>query len=280
MAKQKTGKLNWLDRHLFPGLVVTAAWLEKNGFSSSLRSQYVTAGWLEQPVRGVYRRPQGTLLWEQIVISMQTALDLPVVVGGRTALELQGYAHYLSRHRQEVHLYGPRALPGWIERFAVQEVFVTHNSLRLFPEDPLLDGLGLSDAIQAGGEMNASRSGGAFQCMEWGQWKWPLTLSAPERALLELLDELPLRETFHQVDMLMDGLSTIRPLLMESLLVNCRSVKVKRLFFFFADRHDHAWRKHINRDNVALGSGKRMLVKGGKLVPKYNITVPEDFHGV
>ena len=116
--------------------------------------------------------------------------------------------------------------------------------------------------------------------MEWGQWKWPLTLSAPERALLELLDELPLRETFHQVDMLMDGLSTIRPLLMESLLVNCRSVKVKRLFFFFADRHDHAWRKHINRDNVALGSGKRMLVKGGKLVPKYNITVPEDFHGV
>jgi hypothetical protein len=53
-------------------------------------------------------------------------------------------------------------------------------------------------------------------------------------------------------------------------------VKVKRLFFFFADRHAPPWLKEIKRDEISLGSGKRMLVKGGKLDPKYLITVPED----
>ena len=55
--------------------------------------------------------------------------------------------------------------------------------------------------------------------------------------MLELLDELPERETFHQVDMLMEGLTNLSPRRLQKLLADCRSVKVKRLFFFFADRH-------------------------------------------
>jgi hypothetical protein len=57
-------------------------------------------------------------------------------------------------------------------------------------------------------------------------------------------------------------------------------VKVKRLFFFFADRHRHAWLNVLDRDAVDLGRGKRMLVKGGKLDPAYLITVPGDLDGV
>jgi hypothetical protein len=53
-------------------------------------------------------------------------------------------------------------------------------------------------------------------------------------------------------------------------------VKVKRLFFFFADRHRHAWLKRVERAAVDLGSGKRMLVKEGKLDPAYQITVPKE----
>ena len=59
MVGQKMGKLNWLERNVPEGLVVDASWLTKHGYSTSLRSQYVTAGWLEQPARGVYRRPRG-----------------------------------------------------------------------------------------------------------------------------------------------------------------------------------------------------------------------------
>ena len=114
----------------------------------------------------------------------------------------------------------------------------------------------------------------------WGQWEWPLTLSTPERAVLELLDELPGRESFHQVDKLIEGLPNLSPRRMEQLLANCRSVKVNRLFFFFADRHRHAWVKHIDKKAVNLGKGKRMLVKGGKMDRVYQITVPEDLDAV
>src|SRR3974390_1775576 len=111
----------------------------------------------------------------------------------------------------------------------------------------------------------------------WGQWNWPLVLSTPERAVLELLDELPKRESFHQADMLMQSLSNLSPRRMQKLLEECRSVKVKRLFFFFADRHRHAWLKRLDKDAVDLGEGKRMLVKGGKLNKPYKITVPDGF---
>ena len=112
--------------------------------------------------------------------------------------------------------------------------------------------------------------------LSWGQWDWPLTVSQPERAFLEMLDELPKKESFHHADMMMQGAANFSPRRLQKLLVDCRSVKVKRLFFFFADRHKHAWRKRLDKSAIDLGSGKRMLVKGGKLDPVYQITVPED----
>jgi hypothetical protein len=98
------------------------------------------------------------------------------------------------------------------------------------------------------------------------QWDWKLVVSTPERALLELLDELPARETFHQVDMLMQGLTSLSPRRLKTLLEDCKSVKVKRLFFFFADRHAPSWLKALKKDDFDLGTGKRLLVKGGKFI--------------
>jgi hypothetical protein len=104
-------------------------------------------------------------------------------------------------------------------------------------------------------------------------------MSTPERALLELLDELPRHESFHQVDMLFEGLRTLSPRRLQTLLVACRSVKVKRLFLWFAERHNQTWLNQLDRDKIDLGTGKRMLVKGGKFDPKYLITVPSELDG-
>ena len=104
-------------------------------------------------------------------------------------------------------------------------------------------------------------------------------MSSPERAVLEWLDEVPRNETFHQADVLMDGLRNLSPRRLRKLLTNCRSVKVKRLFFWFAERHNHAWLNAIDREGIDLGKGKRMLVRGGTLDTKFNITVPENLDG-
>jgi hypothetical protein len=79
--------------------------------------------------------------------------------------------------------------------------------------------------------------------------------------------------------MIAEGLRTLSPRRLDVLLQDCRSIKVKRLFFWFADRHSPPWLSQIDRKAVDLGSGKRMLVKGGRLDATYQITVPEDLSG-
>lgn len=290
MEQQKTGKLNQLHRILPEGLVVDAAWLEARGYSSALRSRYVSHGWLEQVVRSLYRRPPGklhaahedeVLRWQHVVISLQTLMDRPLIVGGRTALELQGYAHYLSSMGpREIHLYGDERPPGWLSKLDLESRFIFHNAKRLFREEPIARGLGaLKRNLRTDRGVSADPVHGGLTQTPWGHWDWPLTLSTPERAILELLDELPKRETFHQADMLMEGLRNLSPRRLRKLLLDCRSVKVKRLLFWFAERHNHAWFKHLDQDGIDLGRGKRMLVRGGKLDSKYRITVPKELNG-
>lgn len=279
MVERTQTKLNWIEQNLPEGLIVDASWFAKHGYSTALRSHYLSAGWLEQPARRVYRRPRGELSWEQVVISLQKLLNLNLVVGGRTALELQGFAHYLAHHQRDVHLYGPKRPPTWIDNLPINTRFVYRNDARLFcalrASAPPLAGKPQADASHP----NSETFDNGLTVKAWGQFNWPMIVSTPERALLELLDELPDRESFDHVDKLVSGLSTLSPRRLQGLLADCQSVKVKRLLFFFADRHHHAWVKRLDKSKIDLGRGKRMLARGGKLDPVYQITVPEDLDG-
>ncbi len=256
MGTQKVSKLNQLEKDLPEGLLVDAAWLEKRGYYGSLRKKYVDLGWLEQPAYRVYRRPRGNLRWQQAVISLQTLLAHPVVVGGRTALELQGFAHFLAQKPREAHLYARETPPTWLNKLPLPEHFVFHNSDRLFRNDPITRGLGsLVWNVKTGKSANTDPLHGDTTIQPWGHWDWPLTLSSAERAFLELLDELPNRETFEQVDKLAESVTTLSPRRLQALLEDCKSVKVKRLFFFFADRHQHAWLKRLDRKRVRSRQG-------------------------
>ncbi len=273
MVERSDRKLNRLQRELPDDVIVDAAWLEGHGYPSNLRSHYVKAGWLSQVAPRVYRRSRGQLDWKQVAISLQSFLDRNLTIGGRTSLEEQGHAHYLRQGRRAVYIYGPDRPPSWLASLPVDADFKWRNSLRLFPNDPAFvpadkDPLGLGKSLVPGGFV--AHAGGL---------SWPLRFATVERAFLELLDELPDHENFHDIDMMMEGLSNLSPNRLQTLLQSCRSVKVKRLFFFFADRHQHAWLKRIDRSKVDLGSGKRLLVRGGRLDTRYGITVPEEMHG-
>jgi hypothetical protein len=211
--------------------------------------------------------------------ALQALLKYPFLVGGRTALEAQGYAHYLAHDVNEVHLYGPQKPPPWLNKLNLAARFLYHNDSKLFRDGLPLTGLTDLEGVSDKSPQSASRRDD-WLVENWGQWNWPLAFSTPERAILELLDELPEHESFHQVDMLMQGLSNLSPRHLQKLLAECRNVKVKRLFFYFADRHRHAWLKRLDKQAVDLGEGKRMLVKGGKLDKTYQITVPEGLNGV
>lgn len=73
----------------------------------------------------------------------------------------------------------------------------------------------------------------------------------------------------------MEGLTTLRPRLVQALLEHCASVKVKRLFMVLAEGCRHAWVTKLNLSKVDFGKGKRMLARGGRFYSKYSISVPE-----
>ncbi len=258
MTIQKENKLNRLVHSLPEGLLADAAWFERNGYSRSLRNQYVTTGWLEQTARGVFRRPRGQLSWEQVVISMQTLLAYPISVGGSSALEWQGYAHYLPQSQKELHLYSDKKMPSWLHKLPLQLRFITHNRRRIWSNNKSFAGaFSLNSPPKEGANL-----AGDLRVLHWGQWNWPMVVSSPERAYLELLDELPKNDTFHSADVMMEGLVNISPRRMQALLEVTKSIKVKRLFFFFADRHQQQWLGRIKRDLIDMGTGRCWLKVG------------------
>ena len=103
---------------------------------------------------------------------------------------------------------------------------------------------------------------------------YAVTISTPERAIMEVMYSLPRDASFEEVTLLMEGLTTLRPRMLQGLLEQCRSVKVKRLFMYLAEDYNHVWVKKLDVSKVDFGKGKRMLVKGGRFNAKYNITVP------
>ena len=248
------------------GYLVDAAWLVSQGIAYESFRDYVKRGWLERITRGVFRRPLPTtpspsipiansIDWKTCLLSMQHIMGHDLHVGGTTALGEHGHAHYLRLGESApVWIYGD-SIPNWLVKLPTNAP-IKIRSRSLFA-DPTL---GLVK-----GDTNAL------------PWDWRLTMSTPERAILEAMDELPDHERFHTLDMVFESLTTLRPRLLSDLLHSCRKIKVKRLFFVFADRHDHPWRKRIDPQAFDLGSGDRALVKGGKIHPRYRIMVPEEF---
>ncbi len=268
MSHQRTPRLKPLLDTVPPGFMVDTPWLKAQGIDPKSIHGYVARGWLERVVRGVYRRPlpegaQGAWgeSWEIPLLSLQRLMRYAVHLGGESALDVVGYTHYLNLGgKPRVRFYGEA--PSWLRRLPMRTQIVVRRRT-LFGEDPLgIDDVGLEAGV-----------GGSAV----GVWRWPLKASSPERAIFEALDELPRDASFENLDKVFEGLALLRPKRLMALLTACRSVKVRRLFFVFADRHGHAWRKHLDTSRIDLGSGPRALVKGGRLHPAYRIYVPRAF---
>jgi hypothetical protein len=104
-----------------------------------------------------------------------------------------------------------------------------------------------------------------------------LEISDPERAILELLVEVPTEISFENAEQILQGMTSLSPNKLNELLLVCDNIRVRRLFLWMAERQNHQWFKKLNLDNISLGTGNRVLVKGGILNKKYKITVPQEY---
>ncbi len=247
-----------LDSCLQQGQVVDRNWLKDKGFNRPLVDYYVRCGTLQLVTRGMYCRPGPPLKWEHIVYSLQQ-LGVPCHVGGRSALDLQGMAHYLSLQGvKQIHLYGMEKLPGWVNRIdqrlmAAPVEFVYHKLswFNVFPNDALTG-------------------------IPFGHWDWPVIYAKAELALLELAADIKTVADFDFLNKYFESATALRPKLIRELLLSAKHVKAKRLFLWFAKRQGYAWFNKVDLSGIDLGSGKRVVLEGGALDSDYQITVPRN----
>ena len=179
MATIRTSKLNALYTRLPPGMPLTSDDLAALGISADLAVHYVRAGWLARLSRGVFCRPNDTLALHPSLILLQRRLK-GLHVGGKSALDWYGVRQYVAQ-QPVLQLYGWAAgrLPEWFtERFPAE-----YHRKRLFDEQP--------GALLHAGPFE--KRSGAPQ------------VSAPERALLELLSDVGVRQPLQEARELVES---------------------------------------------------------------------------
>jgi len=241
--------INRLLQHWPQGTVATSSWLKENGVSTSLKRRYQESLWIESLGHGAVIRKGDTVEWPGGLFALQTQLHIHVHVGGKSALELQGYAHFLKLSQSGIHLYlqQSKKLPLWFTNHAWGQSMHVHMTHFLPPS------LGLRSHPEK---------------------DFSIQISGPERAFLEMLYLAPKNQDLQECYYVLENLIDLRPSVLQDLLEKVTSVKVKRLFLFLADKLNHPWLERLDRSRISLGSGKRKIVENGVLDKTYLITVP------
>lgn len=256
MALQKRSILNRLVTEVPEGLPVTSAWLgARLGASRQLVHGYVRNQWLENPCRGIYVRNLDKLSWQTALVGVQQVAGLSCYPGGVTALQLLGYPQYLPLGSgSEVVLGGADIPPSWLERLGLPVSFRALGR-RLFatPDTGLVE----------------------YPVPELGE---TLRISSATRGMLELLAEVVDEASFTVAYELFEGMTSLNPSEVRSILLDCTHIKAKRLFLLMTNKVGVAWGRKLEDGQFELGSGKREVVPGGRLNRRFGVTVPEGFH--
>lgn len=235
-------KLNNLYKALPYGAPVASDELAALGISASLAVQYVRAGWLTRLSRGVFSRP-GPLELHACLRFLEGRME-GLHVGGKTALDWYGIRQNLY-HRPVLRLYGWASgpLPVWFtERFPGS----SYHRLRLFDETPPT-------------LLHVS----PYQRREDA----PL-VSDPERAALELLSEVGVRQPLQEARELLEGAPYLRAAVLQKLLERCRQVKTVRLCLTIGRDLRLPWASKLDAARFPKGRGGRWVgqTKEGLLI--------------
>jgi len=192
-----------------------------------------------------------------ILSSYQTQVGLNYHIGAATALEIKGYNHYVTMGKTKAVVFTPKTkhLPKWIAKESLDMDIVEHSTI-------VFGNIGTETVSYNG---------------------YTLTVSSPERAIMECILLSPRYYNPMDTYYLMEMLTTLRSSLVQKLLEQCSSVKVKRLFLYMAEKSGHRWFTKLNPDKITLGSGTRAFVKGGTKNVKYDIMIPDelaDYEGI
>lgn len=269
-------------------VVVTREWLVSQGFEDDRLSRFVSSGYLVRVGRGLYAKPLGAVSWDardgllSSAPSWRVALNsvlltstTPIAVAGYSALWLQNLAHYVSDFQDSsITVTTPVDIPKWMNSMSS----VTWRQLgakKLFSGKA--GDLDTGDIFYLGkNELERALVGTGLEAFGLGQTQSWCLVSSPERALVEWASLLKTQDDWDHLIEVVKGMGTLRPRLLFSMLIACRSIKAKRAMLWTAREYGGSWYRHVvdKIDQIDLGSGARQLIKGGVFDQEYKITVP------
>lgn len=251
MSTDKVSKINYLLSTQPSGVVLLTRYLGKLGYSIDLLKRYKTSQWLESIGTGAIKRFGDDVSYEGAIYALQKHANLSIHPGGKTALSLLGKSHYLALSPKQVVLFGTKGerLPSWFQKYD-WGIKIDYHSFAFLPPD-----VGLVE-------------------IEFKSFS--IKVSGAIRAMMECLSLAPQKQDLVECYQLMEGLNNLKPDQVQSLLEQCRSIKIKRLFLYLADKSNHEWFSYLDLEKINLGSGKRSIVTNGVYVSKYKITVPQE----
>lgn len=226
-------------------------WLKQQGVSKSLKAHYIKSGWMKSIGHGAVVKPYEDVDWVGAVWALKTQEGLPIIIGGKNAISLQGMSHYVHLGKETLTLFLPSKthLPLW---FLQGEWSV---KLQVIKTSFIKPHIGIN-------KINISGIS--------------IEISSLERAILELIYLAPKKQTYEEIDLIFEHLDSLRPDLLQDLLNNCSNHRVVRLFLYLAERHQHPWFHRLNLKEIPMGSGVLQLEKGGVFIKKYKIVVPHN----
>jgi hypothetical protein len=248
----KKMRINELMQTFPKGLVLLSQWLVSQGYSFELQQRYRKSGWLKSIGRGAMLKSGDAPVLSGALAALQEQAGLNIHIGGRSALGLLGLSHYLQLNAKETTLFAETKilLPAW---FAENQ---WDTGVKIYYAS-------LFENLQAG-------------LTDYHDGDLTVKISSSARALMECLSLCPTQFPLTEAYELMEGLATLRPANVQLLLESCKSVKVKRLFLFFAEKIGQSWFKHIDINKIDLGKGDRSLATNGAYIAKYKLVLPKE----
>jgi hypothetical protein len=244
-------KLKLLTKLFEHTKILTTRELERQGFSQDLIQWYRKSGWIKNLGRGAYCFQDSTCSLYDAVSAVNSQTDFRLHFGGKSALrEFYGISHFSLMKDSAKELFidsENKKLPSWFTDNFADEVLLRQTDFLKSDND--------------------------IEDVEYQQKV--LKVSSKERCFLELLYSVPKMTTSVEAKEILELLPTLRPKMLQSLLENCSSVKVKRLFFYLSQKVNHFWLKYLDKDKIDLGSGVREIEKGGTFIKEFEIVIKD-----
>lgn len=225
-------------------------WLARQEYSRGLIKKYVDSGWIKKYGRGAFVRIHDTVSWSSAVWGVQKTHN--VYVGGKTALQLQGKAHFVQFQDQRIFLFSKSnvSVPLWLKN-KTKELNLVSISTDIFP--------GLMGKTQ----------------YDFGGYS--IWVSNIAQAFLEYMYLTPKYHSYEEAYQLMENLHFIPAHLMQEALKTCHSIKIKRLVLCLAKIQNASWYKSLDLQKIELGKGQRHHIIDGVWDSEYKIYYPSDW---